>query len=218
MTALHVGVDLGQARDHTGVVVVERFHKMVGSSAEFDGEPGVRVVDAFNVVHVERAQPGSPYPAQVEQIGRLLDTPGPLRDATLTVDQTGVGRAVFDLFTEAYKAGRCGAFRPRGVTFTAGREEHGWNVPKRMLVSNLVALAQSGRLTIADGVPLGDALAKELKAFTIKVTASGNDTYEARRESDHDDLVCALLLAVWRPRKTMQARGIDLAGNVANVA
>jgi hypothetical protein len=214
MTALHVGVDLGQARDHTAIVVVERLDKMSGRPVQFEGEHGIRLVDHYVVVHVERVQPGTPYPEQVAQVGRLLDAPGPLRAATLTVDQTGVGRAVFDLFTEAWRNGRCGAHRPRGVTFTGGREEHGLNVPKRQLVSNLVALAQTGCLDIAPAVPNGDALARELKAFTLKVTTAGNDSYEAQRESDHDDLVCALMLAVWRPRRREVARGMTLDGAV----
>jgi hypothetical protein len=33
--------------------------------------------------------------------------------------------------------------------------------------------------------------------FRIKVTASANETFEAWRERDHDDLVLAAAIAVW---------------------
>ena len=215
MTALHVGVDLAQSRDHTAIVVVEKFDKMTGHPAQFHGEPGVHLVDHFVVRHVERVAPGTPYPEQVAQVGRLLADRS-MDGATLTIDKTGVGKAVFDLFRQAYRAGECGAMSPRGITFTGGQEVNGWNVPKRQLVSNLVALAQTGCLDIAPGCVNGEALAKELKAFTIKVSKAGNDTYEAQRESDHDDMVCALMLAIWKPHRRTLPSGIDLAGRVVD--
>ncbi len=38
---------------------------------------------------------------------------------------------------------------------------------------------------------------EELQNFRIKFTRAGNDTYEAWRESDHDDLVLAAAMAAW---------------------
>jgi hypothetical protein len=37
----------------------------------------------------------------------------------------------------------------------------------------------------------------ELLAFRAKVTASANETFEAWRERDHDDLVLAVATAAW---------------------
>jgi hypothetical protein len=41
-------------------------------------------------------------------------------------------------------------------------------------------------------------LAKELSNYKVKVTASLNETFNADRDSDHDDLVIALALACWK--------------------
>src|SRR5262249_20623470 len=40
-------------------------------------------------------------------------------------------------------------------------------------------------------------LAKEMQAFRVKITTTGNETFEAWRERDHDDLVLAVALAAW---------------------
>ena len=61
----------------------------------------------------------------------------------------------------------------------------------------LQVLLQSGRLRIARELEHAETLQKELAAFRVKVTAAGNETFEARRERDHDDLVLAVALAAW---------------------
>jgi len=38
---------------------------------------------------------------------------------------------------------------------------------------------------------------EELQNFKLKITKSANDTYEAWRESVHDDLVLSVGMAVW---------------------
>ena len=66
-------------------------------------------------------------------------------------------------------------------------------VPKRELVGTLVALYQTGRLKTAEDLLLTPALTKELVNFKLKVNLeTGHDSYEAWRESDHDDLVLAV--------------------------
>ncbi len=44
---------------------------------------------------------------------------------------------------------------------------------------------------------------EELQNFRIKFTKAGNDTYEAWRESDHDDLVLAAAMAAWFGEKKL---------------
>ncbi len=69
-------------------------------------------------------------------------------------------------------------------------------VPKRELVRGLVTAFENGRLKIAKGLPLAGALMGELRAFQMRFTAKGRDTYAAR-SGEHDDLVMAVALAVW---------------------
>ena len=52
-------------------------------------------------------------------------------------------------------------------------------VPKRELVRGLVTAFENGRLKIAKGLPLADALMDELQAFKVRFTAGGPDTYAA---------------------------------------
>ncbi len=92
------------------------------------------------------------------------------------------------------------------VTITAGGSGtgsvfSGYNVPKRELVSNLAIIFQAGRLKISRKLPEASQLVEELQKFKIKITPAGNDTYEAWRESDHDDLVVAAAMAAWYGEK-----------------
>ena len=41
----------------------------------------------------------------------------------------------------------------------------------------------------------------KLQAFRVKVTAAGNETFEAWRKRDHDDLVLAVACAAWLAEK-----------------
>jgi hypothetical protein len=46
-----------------------------------------------------------------------------------------------------------------------------------------------------------ETLEMELQNFRVKITAAANETFEAWRERDHDDLVLALALAAWHAEK-----------------
>ena len=84
-------------------------------------------------------------------------------------------------------------------------------VPKRDLVSVLQVLFQTGRIKIAPSLPLGSVLVQELMNFRAKITAAGNDTYEAWRERDHDDLVLALAIAAWYAERSRHRTQTELS-------
>ena len=46
-------------------------------------------------------------------------------------------------------------------------------------------------------------LVEELQNFKLKITTASNDTYEAWRESVHDDLVLAAAMAAWLGEKRL---------------
>jgi hypothetical protein len=177
-----IGLDLGQAQDFTALALLEA-----------QTGPGGRTY--YAVRHLERWQLGTKYSKIVADLAALVISP-PLARPLLAVDGTGVGRAVVDLFRSA----RLPAVL-MGVTITAGHhvavDDPGWlSVPKKELVGTLQLLLQSRRLAIASG-PLAHTLAAELATFRIKVTASAQETVDAWRERDHDDLVLAVALAAW---------------------
>ena len=146
----------------------------------------------FQVGHLERLPLGTPYPAIVAYVGRLLTKlPG---HPELLIDFTGVGRPVFDMFVYS-------GIYPIGVIITGGTAETSSgptrSVPKLTLVSRLQALLHEGRLKILRELPEAETLVRELQDFRMEFTATGHLTFNARC-GKHDDLVLALAIAVWR--------------------
>jgi hypothetical protein len=75
-------------------------------------------------------------------------------------------------------------------------------VPKRDLVGALQVLIQTGRLRIAEGLRDARTLVDELLRFRVRINArTAHDSYGAWRECEHDDLVLALAVAVWRAER-----------------
>jgi hypothetical protein len=185
--SFYVGLDLGQSADYTALAVVE------DTSTE------------LHLRHLERYPLRTGYNVIADSVARLVRDPllSQKRRPELIVDETGVGKAVVDMFRE-----RRLHFRP--VTITAGdvaREsaikERGrsYRVPKRDLVGALEVPFHNGTLKVAGDLELWPTLRQELLTFRRKVSLqTGHDSYEHWRESDHDDLVLATALAVWSAR------------------
>jgi hypothetical protein len=53
------------------------------------------------------------------------------------------------------------------------------------------------RLAVAPKLEQAKVMERELRTFTVKITAAQNETFEAWRERDHDDLVLAVAVAAW---------------------
>jgi hypothetical protein len=81
-----------------------------------------------------------------------------------------------------------------------------YRVAKVQLVSVLQAMLSSHRLKIATGLPETGILVAELKTFSAKITAAGNEKYEALRERDHDDMVLAVAMALWLAENAPRGR------------
>lgn len=165
----YIGLDLGQAQDYTALTVIEQIE-----TEKTDAQG--RALDGYHLRHVERFELGTPYPNQVRRVEELMQT-APLRGCGLVADQTGVGRAVVDLFREA-------DLEPTGVTITGGSTVSRpsgteWSVPKKELVSTVQSLLQTGRLKFAEGLPLAGVLTEELQNFRAKINAqTGHTSFE----------------------------------------
>lgn len=192
-----IGVDLGQARDYTAIAILERFEELTGEAAKGRWLTQVR----YEMPHLERPPLGTSYPAIIDRLKKLIARlPGHKRLKVL-VDRTGCGRPVVDLMRKE-------KLQVVPITITAGGSVTGgayggYNVPKRDLVSNLAIQFQADRLKIAKALPEAPQLIEELQNFKMKITLAGNDTYEAWRESDHDDLVLAAAMACWFGEKRL---------------
>ena len=187
-----MGVDLGQSHDPTSIAVVRR-HRVL----EYYGHvkrPLTRVKsEAFQVGYLERLPLGTTYPAIVRHVARLLLRSTWARNVELSIDATGVGRPVADLFDAA-------GIEFKGVIITGGdvenRDGHMHKVPKLQLVSQLQALLHEGKLQIQKDLVDAQALVQELQDFRVNHTETGRMQFGAR-EGKHDDLVLALAIAVW---------------------
>jgi hypothetical protein len=182
-----IGLDLGQINDFSALAVLERTYRATGEIPE-------RMQAHYACRLLRRFALGTPYPVIVDRL-RSLTKQAPLRNGTLVVDQTGVGRAVVDMLREA----RLPVW-VRPITITGGHaitsSDDGLHVPKRELVSSLQVLLQNRRLQVAP-VPERALLLQELLTFKVKITAAANEVFESMRERDHDDLVIAVALAAW---------------------
>lgn len=178
------GIDLGQLQDHSAIILAKRTEEKPGESR-------------LDVVSMHRFALMTPYTQIVEKVAGWMRKE-PWDKAPLAIDQTGVGVAVVEMF-EAAKIP--GGIVP--ITITAGRSATiqpggGWHVAKIELVSRLQALLSRRALGVPASLPLASVLNTELKSFKAKVTAAGNETFEADwRTRAHDDLCLALGLAAW---------------------
>jgi hypothetical protein len=190
-----VGVDLGQSADPTAIAVLQH--------SKAYQQPSVERIDCK---HLERLPLGTSYPNVVRHVRDLLARP-PLcsdqnlrgkwrpgcRPAELVIDETGVGRAVGDIFD--------GDPAPIRVTITSGSEttwQGGtrWHVAKTALISKVDALLHTGVLRFAAGLTDAQAMKDELLDFRRKLSDAGRATYGAR-VGRHDDLVLAVAVGCW---------------------
>jgi hypothetical protein len=183
-----IGLHLGQARDHSALAVVERVERTLPGGA---GRP----VGCYAARHLQRWPLHCSYTAVAADLAGLVRTP-PLRRPVVVVDQTGVSQAVVDLLAGSHLAASL-----ERVVITGGRRTSrgpggAWRVPKKELVSRLQGLLRSRRLQVA-ALPEREALIREMLAFRVRITPAAQETFGARRERDHDDLVLAVALAAW---------------------
>ncbi len=194
-----LGCDLGQANDFTALSILEK-HRESSTVVEQKGfEPPASVTttrNVFHLRHLQRLKLGTGYPDVVNIVGTMLKSLPQAKNApALVTDATGVGRPVIDMMQKA-------GLRPVAITITGGFDENRvlsneWKIPKRNLVSTLAVLLQSGRLKVAPDLREAETFIGELSNFKVKISAAGHDSYNAWRESIHDDLVLSVALAAW---------------------
>lgn len=195
-----VGVDLGQARDFSTVIINEvnfatRVHMQQAEYEPLPGEARREQVAHHRLRHVERIPLGTSYPEVIDRVAEVLArVPAMPRPPVLVVDATGCGRPVMDLMRKSGLA-------PLGVTITAGSgetiERQDARVAKKVLASTVAVALDTGRLQVVAVGPNVETLRAELRAFRVKVTANQNESFESWREADHDDLVLGAAMAIW---------------------
>ena len=176
-----IGLDLGQTHDPSALCILER-REVHLQPVTYQGRG------------LKRWPLGTTYPEIVEDVLTIASKPE-LIDPVLVVDQTGVGRAVVDLFR--YAEVPC-AFAPVTITggMNASQSDGEYHVPKKDIVGGLQVLLGHSRIKFAPS-PLRELLIKELQNFKMKITLSLNEVFGAWREGEFDDLVLSVGIAVW---------------------
>lgn len=205
-----VGCDLGQVADYTSVVFLERLQDVViehlctapaqpGPQLLFgeDWQAKVTVEPAsYHVRYLERML-DIPYSAVVDRVKHLVEQPEIGGRYALVVDQTGVGRPVFELFAKA-------GLQAYGLTIVGGDGQSvvsktEFRVSKQRLVGVTQVVTQAKepqRILYAAGLTGLEVLRSEISTFKVKTTKAANEIYEAR-EGAHDDVILSLALALW---------------------
>jgi len=199
-----VGLDLGQSTDPTAIAVLEKKIGVIDSGSDADRHCGLtaqlqKPASRIEVRHLERLPLGLTYPTIVSRVAELMAR-APLcggenqRPAELVIDETGVGRAVGDIFVEA-------KLKPIRVSITAGNDvtpqrNNRWHVGKSILISNIDALLNTGELKFAAELTEAETMKDELKDFRRKLSETGKATYAAR-VGKHDDLVLGVAIGAW---------------------
>jgi threonine dehydrogenase-like Zn-dependent dehydrogenase len=184
-------LDLGQIRDPSALVIVERIdHRRAFMGTSFE---------RLLVRYVERMPLGMSYPKIVERVKEILGSEELCGNCVLVVDATGVGAPVVDML----RAARLGC-EIVAVVITGGERGNGnGSVPKRDLMAGLQALLDEGKLKIARMRETG-RLVGELVDMKRSVSGSGRVRIGADGYGEHDDLAIALALACWRAQGRRQ--------------
>lgn len=193
-----VSVDLGSLSDYTAITVLEEKAERVPQPSMSDIrnrlEGPVVVRTTYNLNWMERPELRTPYDRIIERVKAIMDSPKIKDDAVLLVDATGVGRPVVDMMVRV-------GLSPVPITITGGTAttftDNGYHVPKRDLAGALQVMFSTRRIRMSPKLLLGEVFLKEMSTFAIKISKAGNDTYEAWREQDHDDLVLSVAMGAW---------------------
>ncbi len=199
----YIGLDLGKTQDPSAIAVVE--------AMEVRRPYGNPVVEGYVVRYLERLPLGTTYPRVVEQVQRIVMRPEVRGQCAVAADGTGVGEPVLDML----RAARLGC-EVMSVKITSGERESRTgstgaapqvNVPKQDLIAGLQLVLESRELKICRGLRYAGALAKEMVEVRVAQRGLGRVRIGADGYGEHDDLVIALALGVWRARRGRQYVG-----------
>ena len=211
-----LAADIGQSHDYSAFVILE-------SHLPARHPTGSRRQWRHDVRHVERVR-DLPYPRVIDRIRNLRERLDAERGQRLrsiptrvVIDATGVGKPILDALQDARVPDVTGVIITAGDSVTPGVGVT--RVPKRVLVTGLQLALQQDRLRVADALPFASVLRHELRGFRVAQTSTGHERFgndvASWREAEHDDLVLAVALGVWRaeagrPLTSSERRAIAL--------
>jgi len=192
LEAFYIGVDLGRRISHSAIVVAAmvRHFSPHRNPATYEYESVLKA----ELCHVERVRLEEDY---LRVLGRLtavtkrLGVAHPGVDVNLVIDSAGPGPIAVEIVRAA---GLDASVYP--LVITGGDQPNQLkdgtqSVPRRDLITALRYAAELGRLTMAENLEWGPALIAEAAAVQ----------YGASQQKEHDDLVLAAAMAVWKANR-----------------
>lgn len=187
-----IGLDLGQRRDRTAIVVLEVADIASAHISAITYAPERTTRRA--VRHLERLPIGTRYPDVVERATRIADRLAAIAPTTLIVDATGVGVPVVDALRQP-----AAKWRLAPVVIGSGYRDNFvegfWRVSKQDLIGRLQLAFDFGDFTIAQTLPETETLIEELASMRGFIRKCGRSIQAPGKQ--HDDLALALALAWW---------------------
>lgn len=179
------GLDLGQQRDHSALVLMEYTAAVLDRRDPVTCENLIETRLAIRLLH--RYPLRTPYPMIVDQVREILHRPRLAGRSTLALDATGVGAAVHDLFLDQPLPARLCP-----VSITGGKsvrlDGRVWHVPRRQLLQDFQSALRGRRIAIPPGLPLARTLLKELGQIRFA-------SFQPESARQHDDLALAAAIA-----------------------
>ena len=199
MKPFFISVDFGSLTDYSAIQIIERIlfqHRDPrGIPNHLNQTPTYQSKYALRYTH--RFPLNVKYETVLERVYDLQQSPQLLNKNHLIVDSTS---SVYTVQTMQSRG-----MNPIGIWYSHGNmaKKHllGYTVPKEELINTLNMVFQSRRMEIPAENPYLQQILKEFEHFVSKRTEHGNMTYEAAKESIHDDLVVSLAQAVWYAEK-----------------
>ena len=137
------GLDLGQKADPSALAVLQK-----------DGQGDQAV---YTLMVLRRFELKTSYRDVVDETGRVMTT-GPLKGAPLIVDETGVGRPVVEIAQERLTQTGIIPVMITGGHVVTKQDNGSYHVPKKVLVSALTLVHQTGRLIVPRKLTHGPTL------------------------------------------------------------
>ena len=179
-----IGVDLGERRNPSAIVVLERFEQWPADYADILRGAGPK--RRYVVRQAERRPLGTPYKEVITHVKHMVERiTATGRDCVLVVDESGPGVPVVERMRET---GMGCPLMP--YTITTGNAATGSTVSRTILLTKLQMMVESEELEIAAGCRDGEHLERELRYLQLDGKCSG----------ESDDLAMALALACWKAR------------------
>ena len=193
-----LGMDFGSQQDYTTHGLIRRHPVQKDLNRPLTPD---NLTMQYHLVFLDRYPLGTPYPQLIAHTQRIM-ADDKIRDNVILIpDATGVGLPII----QQMRMQNLSPMIPIAIHGgnAVSEKQDNFSVPKRDLVSSITMVMQTRRLKVAANIKYKDQLIKEMQNFKLKMTKSGNDTYEALTQSIHDDLVMCVAMPIWYAERFM---------------